>query len=567
MASILSGIRRRSEPARSAAPAEAAAATAGGILLPLALAQFLASYDTSSMSVAISNIAHDLNTTVTGVQTAISLFTLTMAALMITGSKLTDIWGRRRCFIIGVWVYAIGAVIAALSPTIHVMILGYSALEGAGSALLIPPIYILLTVSFEGTKERAKAFGVISGAAGLGAAAGPLIGGTITTAITWRASYALVALGMLTIWWLARSRIHERPLEGPRPHLDLLGAALSAVALASIVVGILQANTYGWTTARKDYEIAGRVILEQGSISPVWLFVGAGLVLMALFAIHIRRADRLGREPLIRPRIFANRTSNLGLVTQMAQWFIIVGGMFVVSVFLQVSRSYSAIETGILLTPTTVGILLASALSARLARRFQQRNLVRSGFIIALAGIALLILMVKASDSTWQLAPGLFCLGIGIGVMLTASVNVVQSSFPEKEQGEISGVSRSASNLGSSLGTAIAGAVLVAGIVGGVSTRANASTVLTDRQKEQLSAAMQHQVTSLSDKQVEDALKGQRPAVVDEVTSIYSDARNEALGYALLSVGAAGVIGLLASLRQPREEQAQVNEDNPAQPG
>jgi MFS family permease len=540
-----------------------AAASAGAILLPLALAQFLASYDTSSMSVAISNIAHDLDTTVTGVQTAISLFTLTMAALMITGSKLTDIWGRRRCFMIGIWVYGAGALITALSPTIRAMIVGFSVLEGVGSALMIPPIYILLTVSFEGTKERAKAFGVISAMAGLGAAAGPLIGGAITTALTWRASYAAEVGVIFIIWLLARARIQEQPATGPRPRLDLVGAALSALALAAIVIGILQANTYGWVTARKDYEIGGRVILAEGSISPVWLFVGGGLLLMALFVMHIRRATRRGAPVLINPRIFANRTSNLGLITQLSQWFMIVGGMFVVSVYLQVSRHHSAIETGILITPATAGILLASAFAGRLARRHEQRNLVRSGFAVALAGIGLLMLLGKMTSGTWQLAPGLFFLGVGIGVMLTASVNVVQSAFSGEEQGEISGVSRSASNLGSSLGTAIAGAVLVAGIISGVTARANDSTVLNDQQKDELSAAMQHQVSALSDSQVEEQLRGQRPAVVEEVTNIYSHARNQALGYALASVGAAGLIGLIASFGLPAAPASARDDDAP----
>jgi MFS family permease len=505
--------------------------------------------------VAITNIAADLNTTVTGVQTAIAFFTLTMAALMVTGSKLTDIWGRKRCFVAGIWTYGLGALITAFAPTIGVMMLGFSFLEGIGSALMIPPIYILITVSFDNLKERAKAFGIISAMAGLGAAAGPLIGGTITTTITWRASFASEVVVIFIIWLLTR-RIPERPMTGPKRSLDVVGAILSATALASIVLGILQADEYGWITARKDFEIAGTVILSKGSMSPVWLFIGVGLLLMIWFAIHSYRREQHGREPLIALRLFRNRVSNLGLATQMAQWFMIVGGMFVISVFLQVSREYSAIKTGIIITPTTAGILLSSAVASRLARTFTQRTLIRSGFVMAIAGIGLLLLLVDATSSDWTFAPGLFLLGFGIGVMLTASVNTVQTSVPDKDQGEISGVSRSASNLGSSVGVAIAGAVLVSALIAGVTARTEDSSVLAEPEKQQISAALENEVSTLSDTQVRTALEGQPQPVVDEVTRINREARNAAIGYALISVGVVGILGLVAALFLPRQAGA-----------
>src|ERR1700729_3165979 len=179
-------------------------AAARAMILPLALAQFIASYAATNMNVAISAIAQDLGTTVAGVQTAITLFTLTMAALMISGSKLTDIWGRKRCFVAGLTVYGIGALLATFAPGLGVMIFGYSLLEGVGSALMIPPIYILVTVAFPDVKSRAKYFGVVSGAGGLGAAAGPLIGGLVTSAISWRASFGLQVLVVAWIILLAR---------------------------------------------------------------------------------------------------------------------------------------------------------------------------------------------------------------------------------------------------------------------------------------------------------------------------------------------------------------------------
>jgi MFS family permease len=433
---------------RTGAGGGAAVATAGAIVLPLALAQFIASYAASNMNVAISTIAADLNTDVTGIQTTITLFTLTMAALMIPGSKLTDIWGRKFCFILGLVIYAAGALLAALAQGLGLLLIGYSLLEGVGSALLIPPIYILITVLFSDLKDRAKWFGVVSGAAGLGSAAGPLIGGLITSYISWRASFLLQVVVVAGIALLAR-RIDDPPLPAERPAFDVLGAVLSAAGLFFVVFGILQTNTYGW------------------GLSRVWLYVVLGVVILAFFFVHARARERGGRTPLVSPSLFRNRTSNLGLVTQHVQWLVLQGVFFVISVFLQQERGYSAIQTGLMLVPATIGILLSSGMAQRMASRHPQRLLVRAGFTVTLAGIVLLLVLARADSANWTFFPGLFLMGFGVGAMLTASVNVVQSAWPDEVQGDISGVSRSVSNLGSSLGVAIAGSVLVAATAAG----------------------------------------------------------------------------------------------------
>src|SRR5215471_17098910 len=432
------------------------------MLLPLALAQFIASYAATNMNVAVTNIAQDLGTTVIGVQTAITLFTLTMAALMIPGSKLTDIWGRKLCFRLGLLVYAVGGLVAALAPGVGVLIFGYSILEGIGSALMIPPIYIIITVVARDVTTRARGFGVVSAAAGVGAAAGPLIGGLVTSAISWRASFLLQVLVVAFIIYLSR-RIVDPGVQGERPRFDLVGAILSAAGLFFIVLGILQSGTYGWFQSKEDFTIGGVVLIPKGGVSPVWVFMAIGALFLLWFFLHIGSRQRAGREPLLRPSLFRNRTANLGLVTQNVQWLMMQGSFFVISVYLQQERSYSAIETGLILTPATAGILLSSAAAGRMARNRSQRFLVRGGFVVTVTGMALLLLLASAIRII-GFVPGLLLVGLGVGIMLTASVNVVQSSFPEDEQGEISGLSRSVSNLGSSLGTAIAGTILVAGI-------------------------------------------------------------------------------------------------------
>ena len=429
-------------PAVAADPTSAARplASARRILLPLALAQFICSFAGSNMNVMINDISEDLNTSVKGVQTAITLFLLIMAILMIPCSKLTDRWGRKRCFMGGLALYGVGALVSAAAPNLGILILGNSVLEGVGTALLIPPVYILATLWFSDITSRAWAFGVISGLGGIGAAAGPLIGGVITTGISWRAAFIFQAAVVATIMLLSRRMVDPLAADPTRP-FDAIGAVLSGAGLFCIVFGILQAGT-------------------NNKLMTVFLVVGA--LFLAAFFLFIRSCERRGKEPLLSTRLFKNRVCNLALITQNIQWLLLMGVSFVISVFLQEVRGYSAIKTGVVFTAATLGILFSSLSSARLAKRYAQRTLVIAGFLITLVGMGLLIGLVPATDSVWAFVPGLALVGVGLGTMLTPSVNVVQSSFPEAMQGEISGLSRSVSNLGSSFGTAIAGTILVA---------------------------------------------------------------------------------------------------------
>jgi MFS family permease len=412
------------------------------MLVPLALAQFICSFAGSNMNVMINDISHDLHTSVQGVQTAITLFLLVMAALMIPCGKLTDRWGRKRCFTLGLSVYAVGALMSALAPGLGVLIVGNSILEGVGTALLIPPVYILTTMLFRDITSRARAFGLISGMGGVGAAAGPLIGGLITTTISWRAAFVFQALVVTAIVFLSR-RIDDPVPPDPTCSFDTAGAILSAVGLVLVVTGILAADN---------------------NIGLMIAMLAIGALALALFFRHVRAEERAGQEPLLSTRLFRNRTSNLGLVTQNVQWLLLLGTSFVVSAYLQVVRGYNAIETGVIFTAATVGILGSSLAAERLAKKHPQRSLIIAGFVITLSGVAVLLAIVKGSPRAVAFAPGLLLIGVGVGVMLTPSVNIVQSSFPDALQGEISGLSRSISNLGSSLGTAIAGTILVSGL-------------------------------------------------------------------------------------------------------
>lgn len=423
------------------------------VLAPVALAQFICSFAGSNMNVMINDISRDLDTTVQGVQVAITVFLLVMAALMIPGGRLTDRYGRKRCFLAGLIVYGAGALLSAAAPGLGVLILGNSILEGVGTALLIPPVYILTTLLFTDMTSRARAFGVVMAAGGVGAAAGPLIGGLITSWLSWRASFVFQALVILLIIVLSRHLSDPLPPDPTRP-FDTAGAVLSAVGLILVVMGILAADDNVWLMLG---------LLALGALVLLWFFRSA------------RAREAAGKEPLLSTALFRNRVSNLGLITQNVQWLMLMGASFTVAAYLQVVRGYNAISTGVVFTAATLGLLVSSLAAERLAKRRPQRTLVMTGFAVSIAGIAVLVALAGNLGSAWAFVPGLALLGLGLGVMLTPSVNVVQSSFPEERQGEISGLSRSVSNLGSSLGTAIAGTILVAGLV----TRSYAAAMIT----------------------------------------------------------------------------------------
>jgi MFS family permease len=541
----------RTEPGAPPEADQATPALPWALVVPLALGQFLCSYANSALNVSISDISADLGTTVTGVQTAITFFTLVMAALMITGSKLTDIWGRKWTFLLGILVFAVGALIAGLSRAMPGMVVGFSVLQGVGTALLIPPVYILATVGIGDLRARAAAFGIIGGAGGVGSAAGPLIGGIITSAISWRATFGSEVLLALVILVLSR-RIVDVPFTGVKPKLDYLGVVLSAAGMVLIVFGLLQAGDYGWLRARQDWVIGNRVVIPAGGISPVWPLVVAGLLVTWLFFWHIRRREQAGKEPLVHRRVLANGITNIGLLTQNFQWFVLLGSSFVIAIYFQVARAHSAIETGLLMTPATVGVLIASARMGNMIKKFSVRQILLVGFGAAVIGFVLILLGAMFAGGTWALAPGLFIFGLGMGAALPASVVLVQSTIPEADQSEISGVSRSVSNLGSSFGTAVAGAVMVSVLITGVTSLTQASQVLPPAYKDQISTALQGDVVVLSDAQVTAALAGQPPEVVNEVVSINAQARNQAIGISMVVLGLVALLGLGVSLKLPK---------------
>ncbi len=431
-----------------------ASGAAGLVLLTLASGQFLMTLDSSVMNVSIATVAKDVGTTVTGIQTAITFYTLVMASLMVTGGKLGQILGRKRAFGIGCVIYGCGSFITAISQSLAVLMVGWSVLEGIGAALILPAIVALVASNF-GPSERPRAYGLVASAGAIAVAAGPLIGGLFTTYASWRWVFVGEVLIVLAILAVGR-RIADAPPD-TRPRLDLVGTALSALGLGLIVFGILKAGSWGFVQPKP----AAPTWL---GLSPaIWLVIGGGVVLWIFFAWENRVLKR-GGEPLVDPSILLNRTLRGGLTAFFFQYLVQAGLFFAVPLFLSVSLGLSAIATGVRLLPLSITLLLAAAGIPKVWPDASPRRVVRIGFLLLFVG---LLVMVGALDAgagadivTWPM----LLAGLGIGALASQLGSVTVSSVPDEQSGEVGGLQNTVTNLGASIGTALSGAVLIAAL-------------------------------------------------------------------------------------------------------
>ena len=558
------------------------------LLLPLALAQFINAYDTTAMNVAVSKVVLNLHTTVSGVQAALTIYSLVMAACMITGSKLGDIWGRGKTFSIGVTVYGVGAMITALSVNLGMMTFGWSLLEGLGSALMIPAIFALVGTVLPPGKDRLKGYAVIGSAAAGGAAMGPLLMGFWATLgpWTWRLSFVSEAIVVIVVLSMMH-KMGPAPAIENKPKLDIVGAVLSALGLALIVLGVLQASAYGWVHTRVPVILGNKVIIPAGGISPVIPCVIAGLVLLLLFVLWQRHKSKVGKEPLIDLALFKSRAVAVGLPVVLMLMFMQAGLLFVVPVFLQISLNLSPILCGIAIFPLTVFVIVFSQLTARLTKKFSPKTLIIAGMALIPLGIIFIWVLLSDKPSAWQVIPGGIVVGIGIGLATAPLLNVVQSSAPAKEQSEISGVNRAFSNLGGSFGTAIAGAVLISVFISTILSLVGGSAAIqkyvTPKHQKEFRQALNKDAQTISNAQAKAlfdkiaakvvANKDLAPKIANELANkmvgINQKARNKALLAALLAVGLIGLFGFALSFFLPKipktkEEEADEPADKPA---
>ena len=430
------------------------ATASGAILLTLASGQFLMALDSSVMNVSIATVADDLGTTVTGMQSAITLYTLVMASLMITGGKVGQIMGRKRAFSLGCLIYGAGSFTTSLAPNLTVLLIGWSLLEGIGAALIMPAIIALVATNF-GREDRPRAYGLVAAFGAIAVAVGPLIGGLMTTYASWRWVFAGEVIIVIGIMLLAR-RLADSPPE-PDVHMDLVGTALSALGLGLVVFGVLRAGSWGFVAPKPEAPV------WLGLSPVVWLVLGGGVVLLGFLGWERRRLDR-GASALIDPAMLGNRLLRGGLISFFFQYLLLAGLFFAVPLFLSVALGLSAIQTGIRILPLSVALLVTAVGVPKFFPDVSPRRVVRLGFLSLFVGIVSLIAALEVGAGpevvTW---PMLFA-GLGLGALASQLGSVTVSAVPDEQSADVGGLQNTVTFLGSSIGTALAGAVLISAL-------------------------------------------------------------------------------------------------------
>jgi MFS family permease len=534
--------------ARRDADAHGPARTGGTILLTLASAQFLMTLDTSVMNVSIATVAKDVHTTVTGIQTAITFYTLVMATLMITGGKLGEILGHKRAFAIGCVIYGCGSLTTALSPSLPVLIIGWSFLEGVGAALILPAVVSLVASNFD-RAGRPRAYGLVASAGAIAVAAGPLIGGLFTTYASWRWVFAGEVLIVLVILLLTRRMASAVPAE--RVRLDLVGTGLSALGLGLIVFGILKSGTWGFVQPKQG---APRWL----GLSPtIWLELAGGVVLLAFLWWENRRIAR-GREPLINPKILRNATLRGGLTSFFFQYLLQAGLFFTIPLFLSVALGLSAIATGVRLLPLSVTLLLAAVGVPRLFPNASPRLVVRLGFLALFAGIVVMVAALDAGAGPEIVTWPMLLSGLGVGALASQLGSVTVSSVPDEESGEVGGLQNTLTNLGASIGTALAGAVLIATLTSSFFTGLKNNPAVPASATAQAQTKLAGGVPFVSDKDLAAALEkaGVPPDQAKAITDENAKARIDGLRSSLSLLAVIAMIAALFTFRLPTKQPA-----------
>jgi MFS family permease len=522
------------------------------VLLTLAAGQFLMTLDTSVMNVSIATVAKDVGTTVTGIQGAITAYTLVMAALMITGAKVGAIIGRKRAFAIGCVIYGCGSFTTSISPSLPVLLFGWSFLEGVGAALILPAIVALVAGNFP-IERRPAAYGLVAAAGAIAVAAGPLIGGFFTTYFSWRWVFAGEVLIVLVILVLTR-RISDAPPE-TRPRLDVIGTILSAAGLGLLVFGVLRAGEWGWIQPKADGP-------SWAGLSPtVWLFL-AGLFMIWVFSRWEARRVSRGQEPLVRPGMLQNRQLSGGLLMFFFQYLVQAGLFFVVPLFLSVCLGLSALATGARLLPLSVTLLLAAIGIPRLFPDVSPRLVVRSGLLALLAGTVVLLAGLDADAGPEVVFVPMLLIGLGIGALASQLGAVTVSAVPDDESPEVGGVQNTMTNLGASMGTALAGSIMIAAVTSSFLVNIQQSPAIPAEVKSQAQVELAGGVPFISDADLETALDEAQvsPASSDAALDAYQDARIDGLRaalaiLALLAIGALFFAQRIPTIQPGRAQQ------------
>src|SRR5438067_1822643 len=512
--------------AAAAVPEESSGEQRRAILL--AMAMFVLVVDTSLMNVSISAVVHDLDTTASGVQSAIALEALVSAAFILIGSKVGDLIGRKRAYVIGLLAYAVGAAAMTLSQSLVPIIICWAVIGGLGASPLLPAMQSLIHGNFQGPMQR-RAYALVGAAAAIAAAVGPLVGGLITTYLSWRVAFAgeVVIIGIVL---LGSGRVHDVPYTGDR-RIDIVGAILSAVGMSGVVLGIL--------------------VWQEGG-GAVGALIAVGLVALGSLAWWLRKRKREGKPALLDAGLFASKYFRLGISSQTLQQISLGGLMIALPIYLQMVLEYNALEAGLSLAPLSLSMFVIALLAGKRAGRRSPSKIIRAGFAMLALGVLVLIPIVPRAHSGWWMVVPLLIAGCGLGLLVSQLNNYTLAPIDEERVSEAAGVNSAGGSFGLSFGLAFAGAILLAALSVGFTSMAQSSTVLSPAEQQQVAQVLEHDAQVVSNTQLEKQLASQPQKTQDEIIRINTQARHLALQVALLIPILAGLAGLVISFRMMR---------------
>jgi MFS family permease len=494
----------------------------------LAMAMFVLVVDTSIMNVSISSVVADLGTTVSGVQAAIALEALVSAAFILISSKVGDLIGRKRAYLLGLTGYLIGAVSMMLAQNLLTIVIFWAVTGGLGASLLLPAMQSLIHGNFEGAAQR-RVYALVGAAAAVAAAVGPLLGGVITTFLSWRVAFGLEAV-VIAVVLLSNRIIKDVPFTGER-RADYVGALFSVVGMGGIVLGIL--------------------VWQEGG-TRVGAFLATGAISLGLLAWWLVRRKREGKIVLIDPGLFASKQFRFGFSGQMLQQIALGATMIALPIFLQMVLEYNALQSGLAIAPLSLSMFAVALLAGKRAGNTRPAVVIRVGWVLLTLGVAILIPIVPRADSGWWLAIPLIISGSGLGLLVSQLNNYTLGPIDEEHISEAAGVNSAAGSFGLSFGLAIGGGLMLAVLAFTFTSLSNASTVLPPDDKATVATALEEDAQVISNAQLEELLAGQPQEVQDEIIRINTEARPRALQAALLVPLLAGLIGLFNSFRMIR---------------
>jgi EmrB/QacA subfamily drug resistance transporter len=494
----------------------------------LAMAMFVLVVDTSFMNVSISAVVRDLDTTVSGVQSAIALEALVSAAFILIGGKVGDLIGRKRAYVLGLLGYAVGAIAMTLAQNLVAVIVFWAIIGGIGASLLLPSMQSLIHGNFEGAMQK-KAYAIVGASAAIAAAVGPLIGGLITTYLSWRVAFLGEAI-VIAIVLSGLKLVRDAPYTGDRS-VDIPGAVLSVIGMGGVVLGIL--------------------IWQEGGES-VAAVIALGVIALGGLAWWLRRGKRLGKPTLLDPDLFKSKVFRLGVSQQLLQQIALGGTMIALPIFLQMVLEYNAWEAGLSIAPLSLSMFAIALLAGRRSGRRRASSIIRIGFLLLTIGLVALLPVVPRADSGWALFVPLVIAGCGLGLLVSQLNNYTLAPISEERVSEAASVNSAAGSFGLSFGLAFSGAIMLATLSFLFTYEAEHSKVLPPAQQQQVATALEDDAELMSNTQLEEQIVGQPPAFEAEVIRINTDVRPRALQVALLIPILAGLLGLVNSFRMVR---------------